>query len=195
MPLLFVVAAPLALVSVVAFSLARRERSRAEQARPSIDAAERVARGLSGRVEHDGGASRVWAELDGARIECTVARGARSLRLEVLVAQPLPSFDVTRHRIGGRELADYVGRVVLWASERGLEPISGPIDERLMRRLPSTLGGALDAIGATWMSVEAGRVVFVGLPAPPNDAAWPRAMARLERAIALCRELGEPRAT
>jgi hypothetical protein len=185
MPFFFVLAAPLALVGVVAFALARRRTSREAVERPSIEAAERIARGLSARLE-DGSVLRVHADVEGARVVCSISRGAPISSVEVPAGASVPSpFHLTLHRVAGRELADYPKDDVLLATSGGPQALWGASSPRLAERLPRNLRAEMERVGASWITVKDSSVTFVGLEAPTSEDAWPRFRDQLQHALKL----------
>lgn len=186
MPLFVLVAGPLALFGVLAFSLARRERDLAAAARPSLAAAHLVTRELSGRLE-EGTVLRVFANVRGQDVVVSIPRRWPTASIEVASPTPMRPLEVTLRPIGGRELADYPDADVLLATDGTAASLWGT--RGAGERLPRGMRAAMERVGASWISVAPATTKFIGLDAPTRETDWPRFAERLDHALALGRAI------
>lgn len=200
MSLLLLVLLPLGFAGVLVgiFHHATREfRQNRENARAI---ASRLAAHYGGsRVRAEARAQVVPTQVLGVAVELRVSLGApvvrvfvrHNLYLGVVRALVLPRAP------GGRELADYVGSVVIEANAEHTRLVwADGLDEvragALMAQLPKDLGPRLARCGArASMVLEAQGVTFGSLPAPESDADLPEFEEALAPMLSLARELGE----
>lgn len=197
MPLPLLVLLPLAFAAVLVgtFHHATRDFRRNRENARTI--ASRLAAHYGGTTRAEDRAQVVEVTVLGAMVELRVSLGApvvmvfvrQNLYLGVARAIVMPRAP------GGRELADYVGSVIIEANAEHTKLVSaGGLDEAsaetLLAQLPRDLGRRLARCGA--MELDARGVTLGPLPAPASDADLPEFEEALAPLLSLAREFGEP---